>query len=137
MSAPEPSGRGGTDAAPSTPRSPFAPSVSTALLTDRYELTMLQAALADGSAHRHSVFEVFARRLQIQERMTAQIADTIQEVLKPRGVAVVIEAAHDCMRIRGVNKPGSTMTTSRLTGVFRDTPSIRREFLALIGRAGA
>lgn len=83
------------------------------------------------------IVDVFARRLQIQERMTAQIADTIQEVLKPRGVAVVIEAAHDCMRIRGVNKPGSTMTTSRLTGVFRDTPSIRREFLALIGRAGA
>jgi GTP cyclohydrolase I len=83
------------------------------------------------------IVDVFARRLQIQERMTAQIADTIQDVLEPRGVAVVIEAVHDCMRIRGVNKPGTTMTTSRLTGVFRDSPSIKREFLALIGRPGA
>jgi GTP cyclohydrolase I len=80
------------------------------------------------------VVDVFARRLQIQERMTAQIADTIQQVLEPRGVAVVIEAVHHCMVMRGVNKPGSTMVTSRLTGVFKDDPSVKRELLALIGR---
>ena len=80
------------------------------------------------------IVDVFARRLQIQERMTAQIADTIQEVLEPRGVAVVIESVHHCMTTRGVNKPGSSMITSRLTGVFRDNPSIKREFLASIGR---
>ncbi len=81
------------------------------------------------------VVDVFARRLQIQERMTAQIADTIQQVLEPRGVAVVIEAVHHCMVMRGVNKPGSTMVTSRLTGVFKDDPSVKRELLALFGRA--
>jgi GTP cyclohydrolase I len=80
------------------------------------------------------VVDVFARRLQIQERMTAQIADTIQQVLEPRGVAVVIEAVHHCMVMRGVNKPGSTMVTSRLTGVFKDDPPVKRELLALIGR---
>jgi GTP cyclohydrolase IA len=81
------------------------------------------------------VVDVFARRLQIQERMTAQVADTIQGVLEPRGVAVVIEAVHHCMTTRGVDKPGSLMTTSRLTGVFRDDPSIKREFLMLISRS--
>jgi GTP cyclohydrolase I len=80
------------------------------------------------------VVDVFARRLQIQERMTAQIADTIQQVLEPRGVAIVIEAVHHCMVMRGVNKPGSTMVTSRLTGVFKDDPSVKRELLALVGR---
>jgi GTP cyclohydrolase I len=79
------------------------------------------------------VVDVFARRLQIQERMTAQIADTIQEMLEPRGVAVVIEAVHHCMTTRGANKPGSLMITSRLTGLFRDDPSIKRELLTLVG----
>ncbi len=83
------------------------------------------------------VVDVFARRLQIQERMTAQIADVIQEVLEPRGVGVVIEAVHHCMTTRGVQKRDSLMTTSRLTGIFRDNPSTRREFLALIGKPGA
>ena len=82
------------------------------------------------------VVDVFARRLQIQERMTAEIADTIQEVLEPRGAAVVIEAVHQCVTTRGVGKPGSLMVTSRLTGVFRDDPSVKREFLSLIGRPG-
>jgi GTP cyclohydrolase I len=77
--------------------------------------------------------EVYARRLQIQEKMTAQIANTIQEVLRPRGVAVVIEAAHHCMTTRGVRKPGVTMVTSRMLGAFREDPSTRREFMALIG----
>ncbi len=77
--------------------------------------------------------EVFAKRLQIQEVLTAQIADTIQEVLNPRGVGVVIEAAHQCMTTRGVRKPGVSMVTSRLLGSFRNDPATRREFLAMIG----
>ena len=82
------------------------------------------------------VVESFARRLQIQERMTAQIAATIEQVLEPRGVAVVIEAAHHCMTTRGVRKPGTVMVTSRLTGLFRSNPPTRRELFSLIGRAG-
>lgn len=81
--------------------------------------------------------EAYAKRLQIQERMTVQIADAIRDVLMPRGVAVVIEATHHCMTTRGVHKPGTAMLTSRLTGVFREDPSTRREFFALIGRPGA
>jgi GTP cyclohydrolase I len=77
--------------------------------------------------------EVYAKRLQIQEKMTAQIANTLNEVLQPAGVAVVIEAAHQCMTTRGVHKPGVTMVTSRMLGAFRDDPSTRREFLAIIG----
>ena len=80
--------------------------------------------------------EAYATRLQIQEKMTAQIANTLDEVLKPKGVAVVIEAAHQCMTTRGVHKPGVTMVTSRMIGVFRDNMSTRREFLAIIGQAG-
>src|ERR1700733_2490849 len=78
--------------------------------------------------------EVFARRLQIQEKMTAQIANTLDDVLKPKGVAVVIETAHQCMTTRGVHKAGVAMVTSRMLGAFRDDPSTRREFLAIIGQ---
>ena len=81
--------------------------------------------------------EVYARRLQVQEKMTVQIADTLQEILQPRGVAVVIEAAHQCMTTRGVHKPGVGLVTSRMVGAFRDDPSTRREFLAVLGRTGA
>jgi GTP cyclohydrolase IA len=77
--------------------------------------------------------EVYARRLQIQEKMTAQIANTLDEVLRPKGVGVVIEAAHQCMTTRGVHRPGVTMVTSRMLGAFRDDPSTRREFLAILG----
>jgi GTP cyclohydrolase I len=77
--------------------------------------------------------EVYARRLQIQEKMTAQIANTLAQVLRPKGVAVVIEAAHQCMTTRGVHKPGVTMITSHMLGAFRDDASTRREFLAHIG----
>ena len=77
--------------------------------------------------------EIFAKRLQIQEKMTAQIANTIDEVLEPRGVAVVIEAAHHCMTTRGIHKPGAVMTTSRMLGGFRNDASTRHEFLAMIG----
>jgi GTP cyclohydrolase I len=80
--------------------------------------------------------EVYARRLQIQEKMTVQIADTLQQVLRPKGVAVVIEAAHQCMTTRGVHKPGAALVTSRMLGAFRSDPTTRREFLAIIARSG-
>jgi GTP cyclohydrolase IA len=83
------------------------------------------------------VVDAYAKRLQIQEKLTAQIANTIQDVLQPRGVAVVIEAAHQCMTTRGVHKPGVTMVTSRMLGAFRDDPSTRREVLAMIGSHGS
>ncbi len=79
------------------------------------------------------VVEAFSKRLQIQEKLTAQIADTIQEVLKPRGVAVVLEAQHHCMSTRGVHQTNSTMVTSRMLGAFRDDAEQRREFLAMVG----
>jgi GTP cyclohydrolase I len=77
--------------------------------------------------------EVYAKRLQIQEKMTSQIAQTINEVMQPRGVGVVIEASHECMTTRGVHKTGLTMVTSEMIGALRDDPSTRREFLAVIG----
>ena len=83
------------------------------------------------------VVEIFAKRLQIQEKMTAQVANIIDEVLQPVGTAVVIEAAHQCMTTRGVHKPGVTMVTSRMLGAFRDDPATRREFLAMIGNPGS
>jgi GTP cyclohydrolase IA len=79
------------------------------------------------------IVEAYARRLQIQEKLTAQIANTIHDVLEPKGVAVVIEAAHQCMTTRGVHKPGVTMVTSRMLGAFRTESATRREFLAMIG----
>jgi GTP cyclohydrolase I len=83
------------------------------------------------------VVDAYAKRLQIQEKLTAQIANTIQEVLEPRGVAVVVEAAHQCMTTRGVHKPGVTMVTSRMLGAFRDNPATRRELLSMINGRGA
>jgi GTP cyclohydrolase I len=79
------------------------------------------------------VVDTFARRLQVQETMNAQIADCIQRVLDPKGVAVVIEATHQCMTTRGVHKPGVTMVTSTVHGAFRTNPSTRREFFHVIG----
>ena len=79
------------------------------------------------------VVDAFSKRLQIQERLTVQIADTIDQVLQPLGVAVVIEAGHQCMSTRGVHKPGVSMVTSRMLGAFRSDPQTRREFLDLIG----
>jgi GTP cyclohydrolase I len=73
----------------------------------------------------------FARRLQIQEKLTAEIADAIDTILKPKGVGVVIEAEHSCMTLRGVNTPGAVLTTSHLTGVVRDDARTRQEFLRL------
>ncbi len=78
------------------------------------------------------VVEIFSKRLQIQERLTAQIANAVQSALHPRGVAVVVKAAHHCMISRGVRKRGSDLVTSRMLGVFRDQPMTRSEFLSLV-----
>jgi GTP cyclohydrolase I len=78
------------------------------------------------------VVNAYAKRLQIQEKMTAQIANTIQQVLEPEGVAVVLKAEHQCMTTRGVHKPGTDLVTSRMLGVFRDNPITRQEFLAIV-----
>lgn len=83
------------------------------------------------------VVEAYAKRLQIQEKMTAQIANTLQDVLEPLGVAVVIEAEHQCMTTRGIHKPGVNMVTSRMLGLFRNNASTRREFLSLVGHRGS
>jgi GTP cyclohydrolase I len=82
------------------------------------------------------IVESFSKRLQIQEKMTAEIADTIQEVLDPYGVAVVVDAAHHCMTTRGVRREGVNMVTSRMLGAFRNSANTRREFLAMIKGAG-
>jgi GTP cyclohydrolase I len=79
------------------------------------------------------VVDAYAKRLQIQEKLTAQIANTINDVLQPRGVAVMIEAGHQCMTTRGIHKPGVAMVTSRMLGAFREDPSTRRELLAMVG----
>ena len=78
------------------------------------------------------VVDAYARRLQVQEKMSAQIANCIQHILEPKGVAVVIEAAHQCMTTRGVHKTGVTMVTSMMLGAFREDARTRREFLAMI-----
>jgi GTP cyclohydrolase I len=78
------------------------------------------------------VVEAYGKRLQIQEKLTSQIANTINDVLQPKGVAVVIEAEHQCMSTRGVHKSGVSMVTSRMLGAFRDDPTTRREVLAMI-----
>ena len=78
------------------------------------------------------VVEAYAKRLQIQERMTAQIANTINDVLNPQGVGVIIRATHDCMTTRGVHKPDTDLVTSRMLGCFRDNPLTRQEFLTMV-----
>lgn len=82
------------------------------------------------------VVEVFAKRLQIQETLTSQVAETIQNVLQPRGVAVVVEAAHMCMTTRGIRKPGVSMVTRRLVGAFQSDVELRRDFLSSISFSG-
>ncbi len=78
------------------------------------------------------VVEVFARRLQTQETMTVQIAEAIDAVLKPRGAAVLLEAEHMCMTMRGVQKPGTSTVTTQFTGIFRDDPTEQIKFFALL-----
>ena len=81
------------------------------------------------------VVETFAKRMQVQESMTAQIAHCINDVLKPKGVGVVVEGVHQCMTTRGIHKPGVSMVTSQLLGAFRSDPITRSEFLNIIGRS--
>jgi len=83
------------------------------------------------------VVDAYARRLQVQEKMSAQIAHCIQHILEPKGVAVVIEASHECMTTRGVHKPGVSMVTSMMLGAFREDSRTRREFLAMIRHPNA
>ncbi|MBL6076508.1 GTP cyclohydrolase I FolE [Belnapia sp. T18] len=99
----------------------------------RAHIAYLPAGRVVGISKLARVLEVYAKRLQIQEKLTAQVANCINDVLKPKGVAVVVEAAHQCMTTRGIHKPGVTMVTSRMLGAFRDDTSTRREFLAMIG----
>ena len=82
------------------------------------------------------VVEVYARRMQIQEKLTAQIANTIQETLQPHGVAVIIEAVHHCLTTRGIRTHGASLVTSRMLGSFRDDIQLRREFQETIGLRG-
>lgn len=98
----------------------------------RVHVAYLPAGRVVGISKLARVVDAYAKRLQIQEKLTAQIANTLRDVLRPRGVAVVVEAAHQCMTTRGVHKPGVTMTTSRMLGAFRDDPATRREFLGLV-----
>ena len=99
----------------------------------RCHIAYLPANRVVGISKLARVADAYAKRFQIQERLTVQIADTIDQVLKPRGVGVVIEAGHQCMSTRGVHKPGVSMVTSRMTGCFRDDPTTRRELLSIIG----
>jgi GTP cyclohydrolase I len=102
----------------------------------RAHVAYLPAGRVVGISKLARVVEIYAKRLQIQEKLTAQVANTINDVLKPKGVAVVVEAAHQCMTTRGIHKPGVTMVTSRMLGAFRDDAATRREFLAMIGGRG-
>ncbi len=102
----------------------------------RAHIAYLPAGRVVGISKLARVLEVYAKRLQIQEKPTAQVANCINDVLKPKGVAVVIEAAHQCMTTRGIHKPGVSMVTSRMLGAFRDDASTRREFLAMISGQG-
>ncbi|NHO17481.1 GTP cyclohydrolase I FolE [Acetobacter oeni] len=80
------------------------------------------------------VVDAYARRFQIQERLTAQIANTIDSILEPYGTAVILEAGHQCMTTRGVHRPGVSMVTSRMLGVFRENSDTRRELMAMLNR---
>jgi GTP cyclohydrolase I len=82
------------------------------------------------------VVDAFAKRLQIQERLTAQIAAAIEDPLRPRGVGVILKAEHRCMTARGAHKPGTDLVTSRLLGSLRENAATRREFLSLVGGRG-
>ena len=97
-------------------------------------IAYLPAGRVVGLSKLPRIVEVFARRLQVQERLTEQVAGAIQEVLEPRGVAVVIEASHLCMMMRGVEKQSSKTITSAVRGTFRDDPRTRDEFMQLIAR---
>ncbi|MEZ0496645.1 GTP cyclohydrolase I FolE [Sphingomonas sp. IW22] len=103
-------------------------------ITGRAHIAYLPKDHVVGISKLARVLHGYARRLQVQERLTAEVADCIWTHLKPRGVAVVIEATHGCMTSRGVRTPGVLMTTSRMMGVFRDDERSRKEVLALMGK---
>jgi GTP cyclohydrolase IA len=103
----------------------------------RVHIGYLPADKVVGISKLARVVDGYARRLQVQEKLTAQIADCIAEVLKPRGVGVVVDAAHECMTTRGVHKRSVSMVTSRMIGSFRSDARTRSEFLTFIGIAGA
>lgn len=105
-------------------------------VTGRAHVAYLPRNRVVGISKLSRVVNGFARRLQIQEKLTAEIAGAIQEVLNPHGVGVVIEAEHSCMTLRGVNTPGSSLVTSTLLGVVRDDPRTRQEFLRLVHGGG-
>ncbi|MGH8779818.1 GTP cyclohydrolase I FolE [Paraburkholderia sp.] len=99
----------------------------------RAHVAYLPAHRVVGISKLARLVDAFAKRLQIQEKMTVQIADTLNEVLQPKGVGVILEASHQCMSTRGVHKAGVAMVTSRMLGTFRTDPSTRREFLSIVG----
>ena len=101
-------------------------------VTGRAHVGYLPSKRVVGISKLARVVHGFARRLQIQEKLTAEIAEAIQDILEPAGVGVVIEAEHSCMTLRGVNTTGSLLTTSRLLGVIRDDPRTREEFLGMV-----
>ena len=103
----------------------------------RVHIGYLPADKVVGISKLARVVDGYARRFQVQEKLTAQIADCISEVLRPRGVGVVVDAVHQCMTTRGVHKRGVSMVTSRMTGVFRSDARTRAEFLRFIGISGA
>ena len=98
----------------------------------RAHIAYLPGSRVVGSSKLARVMEIYAKRLQIQEKLSAQVGNTLFEVLQPRGVAVVSEAAHQCMTTRGVKKSGVTMVTSRMLGGFRNNTDLRNEFLSMI-----
>jgi GTP cyclohydrolase I len=103
----------------------------------RVHIGYLPADKVVGISKLARVVDGYARRLQVQEKLTAQIADCIADVLKPRGVGVVVDAAHECMTTRGVHKRSVSMVTSRMIGSFRSDARTRSEFLSFIGISGA
>src|SRR6516164_1047330 len=103
----------------------------------RVHLGYLPRSRVVGISKLARLVEVFAKRLQIQEKMTAEIASCLETVLRPHGVAVVTEATHQCMTTRGIHKPGVSMVTSRMLGVFRDHAETRQELLSAIGMRGS
>jgi GTP cyclohydrolase I len=100
--------------------------------TGRAHIAYIPGSKVLGISKLARLVDIYAKRLQIQEKLTAQIAGTLNEVLKPRGVAVVVEATHMCMTTRGVHKPGSVMQTSHVLGLFRSDPRTRQEFYSLL-----
>jgi GTP cyclohydrolase IA len=104
-----------------------------AAIVGRAHVAYLPSNRVVGISKLARVVDAYARRLQVQEKMTAQIANTINDVLKPRGVGVVIEAVHHCMTTRGVHRPGVSMVTSRMLGEFREDATTRRELLSILG----